>query len=59
MFPAIYEMLQPLFETEEDEMEEDEKEQEKRQQLEALELKEAAILALGRTFQSDSTAQGD
>ncbi len=40
-------------------MEEDEKEQEKRQQLEALELKEAAILALGRAFQSDSTAQGD
>jgi hypothetical protein len=59
MFPAIYEMLQPLFQTKEDEMEEDEEEQEKRQQLETLELHEAAILALGRAFPSDSTAQGD
>jgi hypothetical protein len=52
-------MLQPLFETKEDEMEEDEEEQEKRQQLETLELHEAAILALGRAFPSATTAQGD
>ena len=58
MFPAIYEMLQPLFETKEDEMEEDEEEQGERQQLETLELHEVAILALGRAFPSDPTAQG-
>ena len=59
MFPAIYEMLQPLFETKEDEMEEDGEEQGERQQLETLGLlHEAAILAVGRAFPSDSTAQG-
>ena len=47
MFPAIYEMLQPLFETKEDEIEEDEEEQGERQQLETLGLlHEAAILAV-------------
>jgi hypothetical protein len=59
MFPAIYEMLQPLFETKEDEMEEEEEDDPGgRQQIETLELHEAAILALGRAFPSDPSAQG-
>lgn len=56
-FPAIYEMLQPLFEIKEDEMEEEE-EKEEREQKESLDLHEAAVLALGRAFPSDATAQG-
>lgn len=56
IFPAIYEMLQPLFETKEDEMEEEEKEE--TAQREMLDLHEAAVLALGRAFSSDATAQG-
>ncbi|KAK4005791.1 hypothetical protein OUZ56_010915 [Daphnia magna] len=57
IFPAIYEMLQPLFETKEDEMEEEEKEE--TAQREMLDLHEAAVLALGRAFSSDATAQGN
>ena len=60
LFSSVYEMLQPLFETKEDEMEQDdEEEKEEKHQLQTLELHEAAILALGRAFPSDPTAQGD
>lgn len=58
LFSAIYEMLEPLFEPKDGEMEEDGEEQEEGQQLQRLELHEAAVMALGRAFPTDPTAQG-
>lgn len=62
LFTAVFDMVSPLFAVPEDkgdEMEQsDDDELEEGQQVMALELHEAAILALGRAFPSDPVTQG-